>query len=71
MHRIFKNIGRQIVIFWFLWGCACSSFIIENYGKENIITFDKVKNMLLLTVILFFLLLFFTIKDHLKKKVKT
>ncbi len=71
MHRNIKNIGRQIVLFWFIWGLTCSSYIIENYGKENTITLDKVKNMLLLTVLLFLLLLFFTIKDHLKKKVKT
>lgn len=68
MNQTLLKIGRYIIFLIYSWSTACGLYVIENYGKENTITNDVIKNMLLLTLILFFTILYFSSNPILKKE---
>lgn len=68
MNQTLLKIGRHIIFLIYSWSTACGLYVIENYGKENTITNDVIKNMLLLTLILFFTILYFSSNPILKKE---
>ncbi len=68
MNQTLRKIGRYIIFLIYSWSTACGLYIIENYGKENVITYDVIKNMLLLTLILFLTILYFSSNSILKKE---
>ena len=70
MNQTLLKIGRYIIFLIYSWSTACGLYVIENYGKENTITYDVIKNMLLLTLILFFTILYFSSVTIFKQKDK-